>query len=84
MRFTRQCLRGWSRAEKELASAHDRGTGRSPEEAVTSYVNALVGLFGRDQDLVCLMQRESLTEGSRLAEFLPVGVGRPDAVGHTL
>jgi hypothetical protein len=30
------------------------------------------------------MQRESLTEGSRLAEFLPVGVGRPDAVGHTL
>jgi AcrR family transcriptional regulator len=59
-----------ARAEKELASAHDRGTGRSPEEAVTSYVNALVGLFGRDQNLVRLIQRESLGEGSRLAEFL--------------
>ena len=58
------------RAEKELASAHDRGTARSPEEAVTSYVNALVGLFGRDQNLICLIQRESLGEGSRLAEFL--------------
>ena len=38
-----------ARAEKELASAHDRGRGRSPEEAVTSYVNALVDLLGRDQ-----------------------------------
>jgi len=59
-----------ARAEKELTSAHDRGTDRSPEEAVMSYVNALVGLFGRDQNLVRLMQRESLEEGSRLAEFL--------------
>jgi TetR/AcrR family transcriptional regulator len=59
-----------ARAEKELASAHDRGTDRSPEEAVTSYVDALVGLFGRDQNLVRLIQRESLEEGSRLAEFL--------------
>jgi AcrR family transcriptional regulator len=58
------------RAEKELASARDRGTSRSPEEAVTSYVNALVGLFGRDQNLVRLIQRESLEERSRLAEFL--------------
>jgi hypothetical protein len=46
-----------ARAEKELACAHDRGTDRSPEEAVTSYVNALVGLFGRDQNLVRLIQR---------------------------
>jgi AcrR family transcriptional regulator len=59
-----------ARAEKELASAHDQGTDRSPEEAVTSYVDALVGLFGRDQNLVRLIQRESLEEGSRLAEFL--------------
>jgi AcrR family transcriptional regulator len=59
-----------ARAEKELAAAHDRGTDRSPEQAVTSYVDALVDLFGRDQNLIRLMQRESLGEGSRLAEFL--------------
>ena len=37
---------------------------------MTSYVHPLVGLFGRDQNLVRLIQRESLREGSRLAEFL--------------
>jgi TetR/AcrR family transcriptional regulator len=59
-----------ARAEKALASAHDPGPDRSQEEAVTSYVNALVDLFGRDQNLVRLIQRESLVEGSRMAEFL--------------
>jgi TetR/AcrR family transcriptional regulator len=59
-----------ARAEKALASAHGPGPDRSPEEAVTSYVNALVDLFGRDQNLVRLIQRESLGEGSRMAEFL--------------
>jgi len=37
---------------------------------VTSYVNVLVGLFGRDQNLIRLMQCESLGEESRLASFL--------------
>ncbi len=59
-----------ARAEGELASAHDQGVDRSPEEAVTSYVEALVGLLGRDQNLIRLMQRESLAEGSHLSEFL--------------
>src|ERR687884_363647 len=34
-----------ARAEEELSSAHDAGADRSPEQAVTSYVTALVGLF---------------------------------------
>jgi AcrR family transcriptional regulator len=62
--------RAVARAEKELASAHHLGPDSSPEEAVSSYVNALVDLFGRDQNLVRLIQRESLGEGSRMAEFL--------------
>jgi TetR/AcrR family transcriptional regulator len=59
-----------ARAEKELASVHDRGTDRSADEAATSYVNALVDLFGHDQNLIRLIQRESLEQTSRLAEFL--------------
>jgi TetR/AcrR family transcriptional regulator len=59
------------RAETELASAQegDRDD-RSPQETVASYVNALVDLLGRDQNLVRLIQRESLREGTRVAEFL--------------
>jgi TetR/AcrR family transcriptional regulator len=59
-----------ARAETELALAHEGNQNRSPEEAVASYVNALVDLLSRDQNLVRLMQRESLREASGLAEFL--------------
>jgi AcrR family transcriptional regulator len=59
-----------ARAEKELASTHDAGHGRSPEEAVVAYVHTLIDLLGRDQNLVRLIQRESLREGTRMAEFL--------------
>jgi TetR/AcrR family transcriptional regulator len=59
-----------ARAERELASAHEGDQHRSPEEAVASYVNALVDALGRDQNLVRLIQRESLREGTRIAEFL--------------
>jgi AcrR family transcriptional regulator len=57
-------------AETELASAHEGNQNRSPEEAVASYVNALVDLLSRDQNLVRLIQRESLREGTRIADFL--------------
>jgi AcrR family transcriptional regulator len=59
-----------ARAERVLASAHEGNLNRSPEAAVASYVNALVDLLGRDQNLVRLIQRESLREGTRVAEFL--------------
>lgn len=62
--------RAVARAEAALAAAHDAGHHRSPEDAVAAYVNALVDLLGRDQNLVRLMQRESLRERSRLNEFL--------------
>ena len=58
------------RAEKELASAHAGNDGRPPEETIASYVSALVDLLSRDRNLVRLIQRESLREGSRLVEFL--------------
>jgi AcrR family transcriptional regulator len=58
-----------ARAEEQLASArHDHG--RPPEEAVASYVSALVDLLSRDRNLVRLIQRESLGDQSRLAAFL--------------
>jgi AcrR family transcriptional regulator len=59
-----------ARAERKLASAHEGDEHCSPEEAVASYVNALVDVLGRDQNLVRLIQRESLREGTRIAEFL--------------
>jgi TetR/AcrR family transcriptional regulator len=62
--------RAVTRAEVVLAAAQDAGNHRPPEDAVAAYMNALVDLLGRDQNLVLLIQRESLTERSRLAEFL--------------
>jgi AcrR family transcriptional regulator len=59
-----------ARAEKELAAAHDADHGRSSEEAGVAYVHALIDLLGRDQNLVRLIQLESLREGTRMAEFL--------------
>jgi AcrR family transcriptional regulator len=59
-----------ARAEADLASAYEGDQHRSPEAAVASYVNALVDLLSRDQNLVQLIQRESLREGTRVAEFL--------------
>ncbi len=59
-----------ARVETELAAALDADVDRSPEQAVASYVNALVDVLSRDQNLVLLIQRESLREGTRVAEFL--------------
>jgi AcrR family transcriptional regulator len=62
--------RAVARAEVALAEAHDAGPHRSAEDAVAAYMNALVDLLGHDENLVRLIQRESLREKSRLAEFL--------------
>jgi AcrR family transcriptional regulator len=63
-------VRAIARAERELASVNERVDDRSPEGPIASYVNALVDLLSRDQNLVRLIQRESLRDGSRVAEFL--------------
>jgi AcrR family transcriptional regulator len=63
--------RAVARAEKTLASARAQDPQhRSPEDAVESFVNALVDLLIQDQNLVLLIQRESLGDGSRVTEFL--------------
>jgi AcrR family transcriptional regulator len=58
-----------ARAEKELAAGRGAG-GRSSEEAGVTYVHALIDLLSDDENLVRLIQRESLREGTRMAAFL--------------
>jgi AcrR family transcriptional regulator len=62
--------RAVARAESALAAARGQDEQRSPEEAVASYVNAFVDLLSRDQNLLCLVQRETLGDGTRVAPFL--------------
>jgi TetR/AcrR family transcriptional regulator len=63
--------RAVARAEHTLAArANNDDEHRSPEGAVESFVNALVDLLSRDQNLLLLIQRESLGDGSRVTEFL--------------
>jgi AcrR family transcriptional regulator len=63
--------RAVARAERTLASARAQDPEhRTPEDAVESFVSALVDLLSRDQNLVLLIQRESLGDGSRVTEFL--------------
>ena len=53
-----------------MARAYAEGDAdRSAEEAVESYVGALLDFLGRDQNFVRLIQREALEDGSRVAEF---------------
>jgi AcrR family transcriptional regulator len=59
-----------ARAEEALAAGRHQGEERSPDDAAASYVNALVDLLSRDQNLLCLVQRESLGDGNRVAPFL--------------
>lgn len=58
------------RAREAMARAYAEGDGdRSPEDAVASYVGALLDFLGRDDNFVRLVQREALADGSRVAEF---------------
>lgn len=57
-----------------MARAYAEGDGgRSPEEAVESYVGAFLDFLAREHNFVRLIQREALGDGSRVAEFF----GRP-------
>jgi AcrR family transcriptional regulator len=63
-----------NRAQEAMARAYAEGDGgRSPEEAVESYVGAFLDFIGREHNFVRLIQREALGDGSRVAEFF----GRP-------
>jgi AcrR family transcriptional regulator len=60
-----------ARAETAIESTYAANDGqRSPEEAVEAYVHALFDFLAGDRAFVCLIQRESLGDGHRVAEFL--------------
>ena len=62
--------RAVGRAQTAIARAYEARDGRgAPDDAVDAYVDALLSFFGSDQIFVCLIQRESLGDGSRVSEF---------------
>ena len=62
--------RAVDRAQTAIVRAYEAQDGSgAPEDAVEAYVDALLSFFGSDQAFVCLIQRESLGDGSRVSEF---------------
>lgn len=62
--------RAVDRAQEAIARAYEAQDGSGiPAEAVDAYVDALSSLFSSDHVFVCLIQRESLGDGSRVSEF---------------
>jgi AcrR family transcriptional regulator len=62
--------RAVARAQTAIARAYDARDGSgTPGDAVDAYVDALVSFFSSDHVFVCLIQRESLGDGSRVSEF---------------
>jgi AcrR family transcriptional regulator len=62
--------RAVGRAQTAIARAYEAQDGsRAPGDAVGAYVDALLSFFAGDQIFVCLIQRESLGDGSRVSEF---------------
>jgi AcrR family transcriptional regulator len=62
--------RAVGRAQSAIARAYEAQDGSgAPEDAVDAYVDAVLSFFGSDQVFVCLIQRESLGDGSRVSEF---------------
>ena len=63
--------RAVARAQEAMARSFAEGDGgdRSAEDAVESYVGALVDFLGHDRNFVRLIQREALEEGSQVADF---------------
>jgi TetR/AcrR family transcriptional regulator len=62
--------RAVARGQEAMARAYAEGDeDRSAEEAVQSYVDALLDFLGHDQNFIRLIQREALGHGSRVAEF---------------
>lgn len=71
--------RAVARSQEAMARAYAKGDDDRPaEDAVESYVGALLDFLSHDQNFVRLIQREALGDGSRVAELF----GRPvdDAV----
>jgi AcrR family transcriptional regulator len=62
--------RAVARADSAIMRAYEAAEPHSPEEAVEAYVNALIDFLAADRAFVCLIQRESLGDGHRVAEFL--------------
>jgi len=72
--------RAVARAQVAILRAYEAQDGSgAPEDAVDAYVDALLSFFADDQVFVCLIQRESLGDGSRVSEFF--GRFVDDAVG---
>jgi TetR/AcrR family transcriptional regulator len=62
--------RAIARGQEAMARAYAKGDDdRSGEDAVESYIGALLDFLGRDRNFVRLIQREALGDGSRVAEF---------------
>jgi len=62
--------RAVDRAQTAIVRAYEARDGSgAPEDAVEAYVDALLSFFASDQIFVCLIQRESLGDGSRVSEF---------------
>jgi AcrR family transcriptional regulator len=62
--------RAVGRAQTAIARAYEAQDGSgAPGDAVGAYVDALLSFFAGDQIFVCLIQRESLGDGSRVSEF---------------
>ena len=62
--------RAVDRAQTAIARAYEAQDGSgAPDDAVGAYVGALLSFFAGDQIFVCLIQRESLGDGSRVSEF---------------
>jgi TetR/AcrR family transcriptional regulator len=63
--------RAVARADEAITRAYAGDDGRrTPEEAIESYVSALIDFLATDPTFVRLIQRESLGDGHRVAEFL--------------
>jgi AcrR family transcriptional regulator len=59
-----------ARGGRAMARAYAKGeTDGAAEDAVDSYVGAVLDFLGRDQNFLRLIQREALGDGSRVAEF---------------
>jgi TetR/AcrR family transcriptional regulator len=58
-----------ARAQEAMARAYAKGGGQSPEDAVASYIGALIDFLGSDRNFLRLIQREALGDGSRVTEF---------------
>jgi AcrR family transcriptional regulator len=59
-----------TRAQEAMARAYAKDAAeQSAQHAVESYIGAFLDFLGQDRNFVRLIQREALSDGSRVAEF---------------